>query len=81
MLIKYKSTSCGPDGSFQPGDTREVPDNIGVELVVGGYAENVTPRSAVREQAVAAPAVEQAVAPAQPTIPQPQPSRTPKRGR
>lgn len=77
MLIKYKSTSCGPQGSFQPGDLREVDDAHGVDLVVGGYAENVTPR--VREQAIIV-APEQAVSPAQPTIPQPQVGRnTPPR--
>lgn len=61
MLIKYKSISCGPDGSFQPGDTRTVPDAEGVQLVIGGYAENITPR----EQAVAAP-IEHAISPKSP---------------
>jgi hypothetical protein len=82
MLIRYKSTSCGPQGSFQPGDVREVDAREGEALVCGGYAEDVTPRAApVREQAVIAPA-EHATSPAQPIIPQPQPGRSaPKRGR
>lgn len=58
--IKYKSTSCGPAGSFQPGDVRHnVPDNEALALVNGGYAVDVTPRATlsvpVREQAVVAP--------------------------
>jgi hypothetical protein len=78
--IQYKSTSCGPAGSFQPGDTRYgVPKEEADALVAGGYAIFV--RAPVREQATAAP-VEQAVATADPVIQQPQPGRSaPKRGR
>lgn len=81
--IEYKSTSCGPAGSFQPGDIRYGVDDKEAEgLVLGGYAKDVTPRSApAREQAVVSP-VERAVSPAQPVIPQPQLGRStpPRRG-
>lgn len=78
--IQYKSMSCGPAGSFQPGDIRfNVSDEEASALVEGGYAVYV--RSTQREQAVA-PVIEQAVAPATPVIPQPQPGRSasPRRG-
>lgn len=72
--IQYKTTACGPSGSFQPGDKRQgVPDNEAMALVAGGYAIDVTPVKPV-EQAVADP-VEHAVSPAQP------PRNTPRRGR
>jgi hypothetical protein len=75
--IKYKSTSCGPAGSFQPEDIRfGVPEEEAAALVEGGYAVYV--HSAPREQAVVAP-VEHAVSPAMPVIPQPQAGRTPPR--
>lgn len=66
--IKYKTTSCGPAGSFQPDDVRYgVGDKEAEGLVSGGFAEYVdAPRPApVREQAAIAP-VEHAVSPAQP---------------
>ena len=65
MRIKYKSTSCGPQGSFQPGDERETDEQEGGALVQGGYAEDITPRE-VREQTIASAAPEQAVSMAQP---------------
>lgn len=68
--IKYNSTSCGPSGSFQPGDTRtDVPDDEAAALVNGGYAAYADARPIitvpVREQAI--PALgEQAVGVGQP---------------
>lgn len=55
--IQYKSTACGPAGSFQPGDKRQgVPDDEAMALVSGGYAIDITPRATltvpVREQAI-----------------------------
>lgn len=77
--IKYKSISCGPAGSFQPGDLRTgVPDDEAKALVDGGYAEYTDARPVLgvpqREQAI--PVLgEQAVSPAQP------PRNTQRRGR
>jgi hypothetical protein len=82
--ITYKSIACGPSGSFQPGEKRhDVPDAEAAALVNGGYAAYAdSPRPAPVERAVITPAVEQAVAPEQPVIPQPQVGRTPpRRGR
>lgn len=55
--IKYNSTSCGPAGSFQPGDKRtDVPDDEAAVLVNGGYAAYTDARPTitvpVREQAI-----------------------------
>jgi hypothetical protein len=79
--IKYKTISCGPAGSFQPGDVRfDVSDEEASALVRGGYADDVTfcvvP---VREQAIAVPP-EHAVSPAQPVTPPPGRSTPPRRG-
>lgn len=79
--IKYKSISCGPAGSFQPGDPRTgVPDDEAKSLVDGGYAEytdaplRATISLPPREEAI--PVLgEQAVSPAQP------PRNTQRRGR
>ena len=78
--IQYKSTACGPSGSFQPGDIRfGVSAEEASSLVDAGYAVYV--RATVREQAVVVP-VEHAVSPAAPVTPQPQAGRStpPRRG-
>lgn len=79
--IQYKSISCGPAGSFQPGDKRHgVPDDEAKALVAGGYAlyVDVEPRPTltvpVREQAI--PTLgEHAIGAGQPQ------RNTPRRGR
>lgn len=78
--IKYNSISCGPAGSFQPGDPRhDVPDDEAKALVEGGYATYTDTRPTItistREQAI--PVLgEQAVG-----IGQPSRATAPRRGR
>jgi hypothetical protein len=71
--IQYNTISCGPAGSFQPGDIRfAVSEEEASALVEGGYAHYI--RVTVREQAVVAP-VEHAVGAGNPIPVQP-PERT-----
>lgn len=51
--------ACGADGSFQPGDTREVDERTGAQLIQANAAVDITPR-----KIEARPAPESAVAPA-----------------
>ena len=73
MAVILKSTMCGPRGSFQAGQRAEFDTQTEHDLVQGGYAEYLGKPPAPVERAVAAPAVEHAVAPQQPVIPQPSP--------
>ena len=41
MRILYRTTAAGPDGCFRPGETRDVPDELGEALIAGGYARLV----------------------------------------
>jgi hypothetical protein len=84
--IIYKSTACGPGGSFQPGEKRhDVPDAEAAALVNGGYAlyaDAVRPTLAapVREQAI--PTLgEQAVGVGNPVAPTRPETRAPRRGK
>lgn len=38
MYIKHVTLYAGPEGSFQPGTEREVPERIGRDLVAGNFA-------------------------------------------
>ena len=67
MTILLKTTMCGPLGSFQAGERVDLDAKTERDLVQGGYATDVSPR--LPERAVVAPAVEQAVALAQPHQP------------
>lgn len=79
--IKYKTVSCGPTGSFQPGDLRHgVSDDEARALVNGGYAEYIGQPEPVREQAVVAP-VEHAVGVGNPVKPTQPETRAPRRSR
>lgn len=51
MLVKMITIECGPDGNFQPGDVREVPDEAGRLLVAGNHAVALSP-PAQRETAM-----------------------------
>ena len=79
MTIILKTTMCGPHGSFQAGQRADLDAKTERDLVMGGYATDVSPRQTITlpERAVVAPAVEHAVAPQQPVVPQ----RTTRRGR
>ena len=46
MLIRMRTQSCGPDGSFSPGTVRDVDDVEATALVEGGYAQFVEPQAA-----------------------------------
>lgn len=49
MLIKMMKLACGADGSFQPGDTREVDERTGDQLIRANAAIDVTPRRIERK--------------------------------
>lgn len=55
--------ACGPDGSFQPGDTRDVPDSKGADLVRAGAAINISPKAAPQPEAAVIAEPERAVMP------------------
>lgn len=44
MIIKMTKVACGPDGSFQPGNIREVDDKTGLQLVQAGAAVDLSPK-------------------------------------
>ena len=43
MLIKLLSRMAGPEGNYPPGTVIEVENEIGMQLINGGHAEDITP--------------------------------------
>lgn len=43
MKIKLRTTYAGPAGTGSAGSVMNVPDDVGRDLVAGGYAEDLTP--------------------------------------
>ena len=43
MLIKFRTTYAGPDGTHSPGEVAHVVESVANLLVKSGYAEWVTP--------------------------------------
>lgn len=56
MKIQMKTMSAGPDGSFQPGQIVDLPEEKAKAFVAGGYAVDVTPKAKAE-----APKTEQSV--------------------
>ena len=69
MKIKHVSRMAGPDGVFHPGTIREIDDEIGAQLIAGGYAASVEEPS----EAEAAPKPEEGPAVDPPPKPAPKP--------
>lgn len=65
MLVRFVTLARGPDLVANPGDEREVSDEVGAQLVAGGYATEIG----------VPPVVESAVAPAGETATQERPRR------
>lgn len=63
MKVKFNTTAAGPDGNWHQGETYEVKDQFGWQLVKGGYATRVDAHPAEEpeiETATADPIVEKA---------------------
>jgi hypothetical protein len=41
MKVRYKTLAAGPGGVIRPGDEAEVTEQLGKQLVSGGYAEAI----------------------------------------
>ncbi len=44
MKIRMQALAAGPSGTWQPGQIVEVPEAVGLRLVAGGYAVDVSPK-------------------------------------
>jgi hypothetical protein len=53
MKVRYKTLAAGPGGVYRPGDEAEVTEQLGKQLVSGGYAD------AIGVKAVASVAVQE----------------------
>jgi len=53
MKVRYKTLAAGPGGVIRPGDEAEVTEQLGKQLVSGGYAD------AIGVKAVASVAVQE----------------------
>lgn len=41
MKVRYKTLAAGPGGVIRPGDEAEVTEQLGKQLVSGGYADAI----------------------------------------
>jgi len=41
MKVRYKTLAAGPGGVYRPGDEAEVTEQLGKQLVSGGYADAI----------------------------------------
>lgn len=57
MKVKMLTLECGPNGTFPVGSERDVSDAHGMQLVLGGYAIDITPAAVAETAAVVVPEV------------------------
>ena len=79
MRVRMIKIECGPAGSFQPGDERDVATEHGRALLAAGAAINITPRAP--ERAVVVPPEVAVTEAAEQAIARPQETRRRGRGR
>ena len=72
MKVRYKTLAAGPDGVKRIGDEAEVTEQLGMQLVSGGYAD------AIGVKAVASVAVQEIKEAIKPKA-KPAAKRTPQR--